>query len=338
MSFEFRPLRLQDTPPSPGQVRTVIDKFQEGWAKYHELQENQKLHHYTSSDAMKKIIDTRKFWFSHASSLNDPLETKYGRKVILDILKDYIVDEDDQDLRAFYDSLEVSIKAFDTTLHSPFIACFCESDNVLSQWRAYGNVGGGYSLGFQLSEKTHIAYNLENDDNAGSPLLRKLIYKKDEQEKIVKEFLDTIVDSVKRTIDTGEYPNPSRRNHHAAIMGSDVGNILLDMLLSFKHPAFEEEQEWRLIHITMDNFKPELVKFRDNPHGLIPYRSLYLYDQEEDAKTFPIKTIGVGPSLDYERNLKPLKLLLHHHSNDGHEIQIYEPYAVNVKDAGYNLR
>lgn len=338
MQFKFRPLRLQDTPPSPQEVTSVINEFQDSWRKYHEIDENKQLHHYTSLGAMKKIIRKRKFWFSHASSLNDPLETKYGRKVILDVLKEFIVDEDDQDMRAFFDSLEVSIKAFDRTLHSPFIACFCETDNVLSQWRAYGDIGGGYSLGFQFTENTFISYDLENEDESGPPLLRKLIYEREEQEKIIKEFLNSIVESVRNTIKSGEYPNPRRRNHQAAVIGSDVGNVLLDMLLSFKHPAFKEEQEWRLIHITMDNFKPDLLKFRESPHGLIPYRSLNIFDKVDDELTFPLKTIGVGPSLDYERNLKPLKLLMQHHSEDSHKVKINAPYSIEIKDAGYSLR
>lgn len=87
MQFKFRSLRLQDTPPSPQEVTKVIEEFQESWIKYHEINENKQLHHFTSLDAMRKIISERKFWFSHASSLNDPLETKYGRKVILDGFK-----------------------------------------------------------------------------------------------------------------------------------------------------------------------------------------------------------------------------------------------------------
>jgi hypothetical protein len=38
-----------------------------------------------------------------------------------------------------------------------YLSCFCEDDNLLSQWRAYGT-SGGYSLGFQFSFNDFISF------------------------------------------------------------------------------------------------------------------------------------------------------------------------------------
>jgi hypothetical protein len=33
-----------------------------------------------------------------------------------------------------------------------FMACFCENGDLLSQWRGYGSLGGGFSLGFKAKQ------------------------------------------------------------------------------------------------------------------------------------------------------------------------------------------
>jgi hypothetical protein len=53
------------------------------------------------------------------------------------------------------------------------IVSFCENGDLLSQWRAYGAKGSGYSLGFEPSALTR---NPLGDHFPSSRLLRKAIY------------------------------------------------------------------------------------------------------------------------------------------------------------------
>lgn len=44
------------------------------------------LFHYTTLEGLKGILHNRSIWCSHISTLNDPLEIQYGKRVVLDKL------------------------------------------------------------------------------------------------------------------------------------------------------------------------------------------------------------------------------------------------------------
>lgn len=181
-------------------------------------------------------MENRTLWFGHYSSFNDASEIKYGKELVLEILYEYKEENDDDILRQFFDSLIVTIKGFGTTLHHAYISCFCESKNLLSQWREYSDKGGGYCVGFDFTENTFIKNKGEELNTEHHPLLRKVIYDRNTQTQLVENVLNQALEALGHAL--GNVPEEDQ-GHFAAITGSDIGNLLVDLILAFKDNAFE---------------------------------------------------------------------------------------------------
>lgn len=93
-----------------------------------------------------------------------------------------------------------------------------------------------------------------------------------------------------------------------------VAELLLDDIVTFKNPAFEEENEWRLIA------RPSLIrtqmaqqseeeaasfKFRESRGSLVPYLELL-----PRAEKIPLRSVRYGPSLEGSRVENPVRMLL----------------------------
>ena len=129
------------------------------------------------------------------------------------------------------------------------MGCFCESGNLLSQWRAYADRGGGYSIGFKFSSNTLVKIELDNFNEGHSPHLRKVIYDPGDQQRLVRNYIESVKDCARRVFSEEAERREPNRSIRPQMMALQSSNILLDMLLSFKHPAFQEEHEWRLVYV-----------------------------------------------------------------------------------------
>lgn len=337
MAYTSRPIYLQVPAVHTPELEDAIKPFHSDWLEKHTLDDGKQLFHYTDLNGLQGILKKRELWLSHISSLNDPFELKYGQNLVARELDNQIVKEDDDNLREFYKSIKISVGSFGNFIHQPFIACFCESENLLSQWRAYANNGGGFNLGFEISDDSLITYDKSDLQNGFKPLLRKIIYKPEVQTSLIKDYLDKISEGYKKGI-IGKVSDGMDQNYHSAVMGSQASNLLLDLILSFKNPAFSEEKEWRLINITLDHHQPEKLNFRESEHGLIPYKQSYIYDKNDDSYAFPIKSIRLGPSVDQESQKSAIKLFLNHSAAIENELLIQNPGLVSVNSAGYELK
>ena len=57
-----------------------------------------------------------------------------------------------EDIQNFLGTLRMLVRNFGSSQFHSFVSCFCQSGNLLSQWRAYADKGGGYCIGFDFSE------------------------------------------------------------------------------------------------------------------------------------------------------------------------------------------
>jgi hypothetical protein len=142
-----------------------------------------------------------------------------------------------------------------------YCTSFSEKGDDLSQWRAYAADGAGLSIGFKtkaLLGRTRVE-------------MRKVLYQKEEQRKL----LETIIHDYDEVSNLGGEP---RRTQALA-----AGFFLLNLwhhAARCKNPAFEREEEWRLIYQPEFDYaeagltfprEPEPLKFRTVGDALIPY-------------------------------------------------------------------
>jgi hypothetical protein len=328
----------------PAQIHADLssaeDTFNSNWLPKHSLNDDTQLYHYTDFNGLQGILSNRELWFGHVSSLNDPQEYKYGISIITETINDLIANEDVKGIRSFLKFTLQIVEKITSDLYDIFLACFCESGNLLSQWRNYANRGGGYCLGFKFTEITKTSFGLEIATNARPIFLRKVIYNKEVQKELVQAYLNLMIEAIKSIcqINTNRDSAESYLHENAHVMSMQASNRLIEMAFCFKHKAFSVEQEWRLVRVIQTGHDPNGVEFGNDGSHLIPYRSMILFNEtENDNYYFPLHTINYGPSLEPERCKPALELFLHKIANNQHPVNI-KPNEIRINGAGYDLR
>ncbi len=336
MSYDAKPIIFYKPAMSTPQIKAAMDSFFKYWLPKHSYSEDLKLYHYTTLEGLKGIINSRSIRFTHTSTLNDPSELKYGKQLILDILSDTINNENEDNIKNLLKDLSTFINVFDTISYQTYVACFCKSENLLSQWRSYAAQGGGYNLGLRFQSSTKFYHALDDSEKESYIILRKMIYDIDEQRELVSNYISSIVtsssDAIKYFREHGGVPQA-----WASIAAMESVNILFDLMLSFKNPVFREENEWRLIKGMEAEHRPELIKFRETNEGLVPYLETYIVEDLEGESTFPLRTIKFGPMLDEARTKSTLELFVNKEAALTNKIKIDTSNTI-ISGAGYILR
>lgn len=221
-------------------------------------------------------------------------------------------------------------------MYEAYVACFCKSDNLLSQWRAYGHRGGGYNLGFTFTSNTKFYHTPDISEKESHVILRKIIYDFNKQKEFVTEYVSSIIsyakDALKYFKNNGGIPQAWE-----SIAALEAANILCDLMLSFKNPVFSEENEWRLILVRQSQHKAEQLQFRENEKGLIPYFETYIIENKEGKPFFPVHSIKFGPMLDVSSTKSALTLFIRKEAALESNIKI-NANAIRISGAGYSLR
>ncbi|MFZ4535945.1 DUF2971 domain-containing protein [Propionivibrio sp.] len=221
------------------------------------------LFHYTNSAGMRGILESSRLWATNYRFLNDASEVAYGMALFNSIVQDLLASSSNEVVSEFLGRTLHTANAFDG-MFDCYIACFCERDDLLNQWRVYAGTGGGYALGLKAKEIGRRWGEVHSTQNF---LLRKVIYNEDIQKRLISEVLELtvqILDEATQDISVADANNLIARCCHF------VRSEVADYLFCFKHSAFAVEEEWRLCHIVSPG-EEDHVQFRDGPYGLTPY-------------------------------------------------------------------
>jgi hypothetical protein len=182
-----------------------------------------RLHHFTSLETASRIISGDNIRLSHAEYSNDQTEMGQAKDVIRSELINRSANAFFQQVLTDYETLAPNLDAY--------IFCMCTETNgvaqdILSQWRAYGQDGRGACITLETTKLSHLVGNM--------PGLRinPVIY----QRAIQVRFVDKILDR-------------GLREHHANTSNAREATIAALVFATplMKAAGFEEEQEWRLI-------------------------------------------------------------------------------------------
>ena len=115
---------------------------------------------------------------------------------------------------------------------------------------------------------------------------------------VVQEYLKGVTDAVRVALASDNYAPIGDHRASLLMMAIQSANIIYDMLMCFKHPAFESENEWRLVRAIRGDLEPHWIHFRESSGELIPYRPMHIYDTVEGASpSFPVRSVDSAPRL-----------------------------------------
>lgn len=251
------------------------------------------IYHYTDLNGFKGIVESHNLWLSDSRYSNDAQEMRGGYQIANDVIDGEYNALADPEWRPFLDDVKKRLNQPLAT--GVYICCFCQKDDLLSQWRGYGANGGGVSIAFDAQG----FHSVTGQDSPAGGLTRlwKVFYAKDLQEGIVRE---TLKYGFKLPVTLAE------RARKAA-------DYIQFFIPTFKDQGFSEEQELRLIFTPPPDFvkKP---KTRSGRGMLIPYYNLQdLIVQptwSDEIQRLPITGVRVGPSANQVLNIASIDVLL----------------------------
>lgn len=277
------------------------------------------LWHYTTGAGLLGIFEPRGFdgwkvpperslslWASDARYLNDSEELTYAAATLAEAMVG-CVDRSDTDHAARIDALAERAKEgvfvdpdVDDARHTAYVSSFCSEGDLLSQWRGYGS--NGYSIEFptEVLKAFKVPAMRAGNQAAGyvdGSMLYRVRYGLDEA--LIEEYAREIV---------------KRENYYGAV------RMVVECLAQFKHPAFEAENEWRLISSSGHDYTA--CDYRVSPSGmLIPYLQLRFtpYNMLEPTPDYRydglvVKRVRVGPSPQQELRAESVTRMLRQRS------------------------
>jgi len=175
-----------------------------------------------------------------------------------------------------------------------YITSFCESGDLLSQWRGYADRGGGYAIGLSVDQNYSVY-------GKNKYKLIKMIYEADQQESQIENIVDRILAIVPQV----KYPESFNAEFSEVTkqLGYFVASTVISSGLHFKHEAFSEEKEWRFL-AQKEPGETEGVAFRESDGLLVPYLELPI-----KAEGIELKEIICGPTLHPQLSNRSVQML-----------------------------
>ena len=233
------------------------------------------LYHYTSLNGAMGIIENRSVRATEIRYFSDAAEMKHTVNLLLDNIHRFSPLPASHLRNWLTDRL--------TGGHQLFVACFTANGNLLSQWRSYSPTKGA-SLGFDAA-KLYASATRQGCQ------IGKCVYDPKEQ----KSIAIMIVEHIRGLLKTKEKALSNREDETRYYrVFQEVELDLLRIAALLKHPAFHEEEEWRVVSPVITNCVEEPIKYREGPSMLIPFMNFRL--PEAPDRRVDIEHAVLGPT------------------------------------------
>lgn len=292
--------------------------------------------HYTNLAGFEGILSSGRVWVTEAHHTTDATEFVHARDVATLYLA-RLQPKDDSMARARQAAQETLVHAFDegalaSSQTEIFVASFCATDDLKSQWMEYADAGRGVSLSFDLQ---HVRPPVE----IGSAVtFAPCLYTAEEKERMLGDALSDWVNTVSELHEkTGSKKWAAERLRNwqmvdrvfglpfdkAALLESNKKEFhtqlhqsltrtsfdLLRIASHCKDHAFHQEAEWRLAlpHTKGKPMRGTDVLHRGTNHA-IPYVAHNLFSDR-----LPLVRVKAGPMCE---NVDQIKALLKQYGYD----------------------
>lgn len=181
------------------------------------------VYYYCTVDTLVKIVSNKTLWLTNLFFLNDSEEHFWLRNKARSFIAEMIERHPDE---FGFQYLETILKQ--EWRHEIYCSCFSEHHDLLSQWRAYGDDGKGFAIGFSTGHLKWLADKVQG-------AFANVIYDNEEQRALVEnafELYPRLCDGEDPTIEEGS---------------GTILHRISEAASRCKSMAFSEEAEWRLV-------------------------------------------------------------------------------------------
>lgn len=262
------------------------------------------LYFYCNNTVFTNIIRKKEIWLSDMNYSNDYAEIIGFTKPLVDIFKENITSIEFTLNEYGYDSkacMQKLIKMYENYVNNKLKSlyclaiCFSKRRDDLSQWRAYGDAGKGFAIGFN----EEILLQIANSHKLLS--LKEICYEETIKIKHITNYTINFINEIQEMIkkNKGRLDLFKKKGLFAQFISQKLDDIL-KYAPFYKNEGFRAEDEVRLAYIRtifpiqFENIKPDsfLNKFdcRVNDDKIIPYLTVPIND---NAKA--ISEIIIGP-------------------------------------------
>ncbi len=247
------------------------------------------VYHYTDSAGLLGILESGKVRLTDIFGLNDPSELRHGVNHACEILATEAL-RGHPAAKLFAEKFNAVMGGYVEESAHYLIACFsCDGDD-LGQWRAYGDNGRGFVIGFDgdLLEKAFVKADEHGRGNAtllvnyNDALLREL------HQQLVREVLPLIA-------------MPAGRNLENAVINTFMKELSVSLsvcviraAIFFKHEAYKNEQEYRCLQIRGMDQPVDDLKHRVRSYSLIRFTDFDWKTKDPSV----LREIVIGPAAD----------------------------------------
>jgi hypothetical protein len=273
------------------------------------------LYHYTSQNGFMGIINSKKIWATNILYLNDTEEIKQAIWVTMNCLKIIADSSKSRSEKEFIDEFYRRAESITRkeTDYGIYVCSFSAMPDLLSQWRGYCPDANGICIGFdfnseiyeQIKAQGFSLIKCEYADQYGIPPL------------CIKKFLNETIEAF------NTLPQKMKLSDRINKSLNGFDQKLLSIATSIKHPAFIEENEWRLISEPISVTNPN-IKYRAGKSMLIPYIEINLTNDKSDFLNIP--EIWVGPTPHPELAVHSLESYLNYNQIFAYRKQIETPF------------
>lgn len=190
------------------------------------------LYHYTTAAGLHGIVTTATLWATDLRFLNDAQEALYGaaamRQAVLEFSRSHLLErrhwgdtaQADHAAHCFEMYRRGVISALDAHSVGLYVSCFCESGDLLSQWRGYGT-DHGYAI-----------------ECATEPLRSALTELKAYPPNTVLTPVRYGMSEAQEVVDAAVLDMASFNGNHPGVKAHYTAQYLAARLATIKHPGF----------------------------------------------------------------------------------------------------
>jgi hypothetical protein len=268
--------------------------------------------HYTSSEGLIGILESKRMWASEASSLNDLAEIRQGWDSISKWLKNQPKSDAVDLLSEAADPMEPQ--------HEVFVLSGSTSADDANQWRLYADGATGYAIeldgSIQLAAVTDVPaapstptrsrFGRVADIVSVTPWLH-VLYTEPAIEAALQQLV-ALVESRIRSIES--YDDVEAREFYGEDLRDDSYERLATVAHLIKAPGFSGENEVRVVATFF--WGDDHVHYRPGAHGIVGYTALTQAPKGHSssvlrpspdkpvASSLPVKSVCLGPLLSTE--------------------------------------